>query len=474
MAERFVPMLGDLSSVVQNQKENKSKFHHFIDESLENRQFDLRLLIVGSLVFLDVCSIQALDELERLIPSVIDRDEMKGLPLGNLIGGSVAGTRSDEKWVRRRKEMAKLIGLGCCSRHVPMMIETMDKYFEEVPLNQEIDITKLFTRITFEIITKIFFGKDITENMDKMEYTCPYTGKQSMLKFQEYYPKCVHDQFATFMSPKSRIWSFLAFYNLIEPFKSNAKNLKTFHASLISYLTSSKDQDSVYHELYKSGNFTRNDCVLDACQMLFAGFDTSSRALSGIVCLLKRNPDKLVKLYQEINDHDLANVTDLPQDQFKSVYNECDYLNFVIKEGLRMDAPAIESITYHAVEDCELTGVKICKGDRLEINNQYPHYNPEQWHRPEEFLPERFDPSNELFYKPGTKESRHPKSYIPFTFGTRNCLGQTLAKLELKVLLCRFLTKFDFEIKDEIMQNDKCRFHILDGSHLYGRITNKK
>lgn len=103
----------------------------------------------------------------------------------------------------------------------------------------------------------------------------------------------------------------------------------------------------------------------------------------------------------------------------------------------------------------------------------FPHYNLEQWHRPEEFLPERFDPNNsELFFKPGTTELRHPKSFIPFTFGPRNCLGQTLARLELKVLLSRFLTRVDYKIKDDQMENDY-RYSIMEARHLYGEIIRR-
>ena len=213
---------------------------------------------------------------------------------------------------------------------------------------------------------------------------------------------------------------------------------------------------------------------MDTLSMLFAGFDTSSHLLASAVILLKRNPDKLQKLFDEIEACKISNITDLPKELYKTIYDESDYLNYVIKESQRIDNPVIASIIYQAVEDCEITGVKITKGDRLKMNMLYPHYNPEQWHRPEEFLPERFDPQNELFFKPGTKEARHPKSYFPFGFGPRICLGQILAKIELKVVLSRFLTKVDFEVRQEHMENDKWRYYIHEGRHLYGKITNKK
>ena len=233
-----------------------------------------------------------MDEFEKLVPSKIDRDEMKDLPIGNLSGGSIAGIKSDEKWTQRCKEMTKLTGINFCSRHIPTMIETFDKHIGACPINQEIDLTKVFTKVAFKIITKIFFGKDITENMEKMEYTCPFTGQKSMLKFQDFYPKCVRDQLATFVNPLGKIFSFLASYNLIEPYKSNAKNLSTCHRSLVNYLDTCKDQESIYYQLYKSGNLTQYDFVMDACQMLFAGFDTSSRSLSASELAFTKKPPK--------------------------------------------------------------------------------------------------------------------------------------------------------------------------------------
>ena len=126
--------------------------------------------------------------------------------------------------------MSRLIGINSSSRNIPLMIEIMDKHIQAAPLNQEISFTELFSQASFEIILKIFFGQDISELMEEMEYICPNTGKKSMLNFQKFYQKSAADQFATLTSPKSRIFSFLARYNLIEPFKSNAKNSSTYKA----------------------------------------------------------------------------------------------------------------------------------------------------------------------------------------------------------------------------------------------------
>ena len=253
-----------------------------------------------------------------------------------------------------------------------MMIKTIDKYIETSPLNEEINLTSLLTNITFDIITKIFFDQDITEKMDKIEYQDPFTGEKSMLKFQEFYPKVATDNFEGFFHPLGKIFPFLATYDLADPYKTNAKNAKANYNALMKYLDESMDQDSVYYALYSSGKFTKQECVMDTLAMLFAGFDTSSRGLSGMIRMLKKAPEKLDKLKKELGKYEITKITSLPQDQYKLKYEECDYLNYVTKEGLRFDPPAIYSIPYVTVQNCEISGVKIPKGHKIDANILYP------------------------------------------------------------------------------------------------------
>ena len=54
MSEKFVPLLGDLSIVIQNEKDGKSKFHHNIEDSLQNKGYDIQLSIMSSFVLFDL------------------------------------------------------------------------------------------------------------------------------------------------------------------------------------------------------------------------------------------------------------------------------------------------------------------------------------------------------------------------------------------------------------------------------------
>ena len=103
------------------------------------------------------------------------------------------------------------------------------------------------------------------------------------------------------------------------------------------------------------------------------------------------------------------------------------------------------------------------------------HYNPYEWHNPTEFIPERFDPESEYFFKPNLNknEPRSPNSYIPFSLGSRNWMGQTLAKLELKVVLSRIITTLELEIDENQLKNDYAKFNIFSQMHLNGMVKNQ-
>ena len=109
------------------------------------------------------------------------------------------------------------------------------------------------------------------------------------------------------------------------------------------------------------------------------------------------------------------------------------------------------------------------------INLIIPHHNPNEWHNPTEFIPERFDPESEYFLRPNSdkKEARSPNSYIPFSFGIRNCAGQTLAKLEFKVVLSRMISTLNIEIDPDQLKNDYAKFNIASQMHLKGKVTAK-
>lgn len=103
------------------------------------------------------------------------------------------------------------------------------------------------------------------------------------------------------------------------------------------------------------------------------------------------------------------------------------------------------------------------------LTNQY---NTEQYPDPYKFIPERFDPKSE-YYKSANGENRHPMSYVPFSFGNRKCLGMVFAIMEMKTILAYFVTKLEYEIPEELLNNPEVRYGIFTNFKLPLKIVKK-
>ncbi|MFD0311015.1 cytochrome P450 [Streptomyces sp. NPDC127119] len=131
-----------------------------------------------------------------------------------------------------------------------------------------------------------------------------------------------------------------------------------------------------------------------------AGHDTTSSTMAGTVEQLALHPDQLAK------------VQDNPE-----------LIPGLVNEGLRWASP-VKQFTRRATRDCTLRGRNISKGDRFMLLYQSANRDTDVFGEPEVFRPER-----------------RPNKHIAFGYGPHMCIGQHLAKLELRVMLEELLPR---------------------------------
>src|SRR4051812_11938495 len=91
------------------------------------------------------------------------------------------------------------------------------------------------------------------------------------------------------------------------------------------------------------------------------------------------------------------------------------------------------------------------------------HRNPESFHAPDSFHPERWLPEATTNPKsPFYNDKRH--AWQPFTLGPHVCIGQTLAWVEMRLVMAKLLWSFDIEApqdKSKLVIWEKLRTFLL-------------
>ena len=274
------------------------------------------------------------------------------------------------------------------------------------------------------------------------------------------------------MHPSTILLPFLNHYDLINPFIRNKKNKKVFLDCMEEIVSASTDEASLLYQISHLDQFDHETVMHDLIGLFLASAETSSHTITSALYYLKKNPDVLKKLNAEIGSH----FEEFPEDAdaySKDNIMKLDYLSKVIKETLRIDPPVTESLRYSTSEGISICGVDIPKGCKLVVDICGSHNNTEEWIQPFSFIPERFDPSSEYFLKPDSDKIRNPYSYAPFSHGLRSCPGQTMAMLEMKVILVALLRKIDYSIDQEMLDRDDIGFGMLTNTPLYFTVTAK-
>nr|XP_012613811.1 phylloquinone omega-hydroxylase CYP4F2-like isoform X2 [Microcebus murinus]XP_012613812.1 phylloquinone omega-hydroxylase CYP4F2-like isoform X2 [Microcebus murinus] len=200
--------------------------------------------------------------------------------------------------------------------------------------------------------------------------------------------------------------------------KAKAKTL-----DFIDVLLLSKDEDGK--------QLSDEDIRAEADTFMFAGHDSTASGLSWVLYNLARHPEHQERCRQEVRE--LLRGRDPAEIEWDDLA-QLPFLTMCIKESLRLHPPA-PMISRRCTQDIVLPdGRVIPKGVICLINILGTHHNPAVWPDPEVYDPSRFDPEN--------AKERSPLAFVPFSAGPRNCIGQTFAMTEMKVVLALTLLRF--------------------------------
>uniref|UniRef100_A0A182PTM1 Uncharacterized protein n=1 Tax=Anopheles epiroticus TaxID=199890 RepID=A0A182PTM1_9DIPT len=345
-----------------------------------------------------------------------------------------------EKWFQRRKMITP-------SFHFKILDQFMDVFNKEADTlvaklerhvdQREFDIYDYITLYALDSICATSMGVHINAQEDpNNEYA------QGVKKVSEYV-------FRRIFSILSQVPALFVLYPYA---RDQARVIKRLHDFTNSVIETRRKQLELENKPEKHDDFSKHrDTFLDQLlkvkidgkplstadireevdTFMFEGHDTTTSGISFTILQLAKRQDIQQKLYEEIDT--VLGESAKTMLLTNSVLQELKYLDLVIKESLRL-VPPVPFIGRKLVEDMEMNGILIPAGTAISLNIFCLHRNPAVFPDPENFIPERFSDENEI--------KRGPYDYIPFSAGSRNCIGQKYALLEMKVTIVKLLVSY--------------------------------
>jgi cytochrome P450 len=342
--------------------------------------------------------------------------------MGHFLGKGLLTTHG-EAWRNQRR----LIQKGFDRKQLEALSSIMQdslaeslKGFEREVQTGAVDIYPHLMKMTFSMVARSLFGAKLKEeDIDLVSHT--------ICTVQEF---IVRQTLQPYLNPWFAVSGDLRKH---EEMRVRADSI------LMAYIKQRRNQEPGHDLLqtlmdarYSDGHGMSDELVLsESMQLLVAGHETSSNALSWMFYLLSTRPDDLEKVRQEfdaiLGDAPLSYI-DVPRFEFTTQ---------VIQEALRL-YPPFWMIDRMAIADDVAGGVEIPRGSTVIVFVYGAHHAPKYWPNPEHFDTDRFTKENEKLQSAFT--------YLPFGAGPRGCIGGNYAMLQILMILSVLLRKYDFQL----------------------------
>ena len=192
------------------------------------------------------------------------------------------------------------------------------------------------------------------------------------------------------------------------------------------------------------------DLLIDeSFTFLVAGHETTSSTISIIGYFLCSYPEIQEKLREEIMKDLKDKTTSISFEDIQKM----KYLKQVVNECSRM-MPAAPEVDKETNQEMFIDDFFIPKGTMIAINIYGLHHNPNVWENPEEFNPDRWNEEN-LKRIPNLRYN-----FIPFSVGSRDCVGKIFAENEVCLIVALLLKSFKLEFDGMKKEEVKFQFNV--------------
>ncbi|XP_061718282.1 cytochrome P450 6B5-like [Cydia pomonella] len=349
-------------------------------------------------------------------------------------------------WRILRTKFTPLFTSGKLKNMLYLMNQSSDKIMkhveELVQMQPEQEVYELMHNFTMGSIAACAFGLDLdpTEKGATMEALYKINKLLGMMTYAYeidlLYPGIFVKLGASFFSDE--IVNF--FKGLVAQVTAARNGLPTNRKDFMDLLLEMKQanivQGSKRLEDEDADTLEITEDLMAAQALVFysGGLETSAITMTYMLYHLALNPEIQERVATEIEEVLERHSGEITYDAL----NNLVYLDRVFHETLRLH-PVAESIVRVAAANYKVPGTDVTleRGYTAVVSTLSLQNDKKYWPDPLKFDPDRFSPEKVA--------NRHPGVYLPFGIGPRNCIAIRFAKMQVRGVMAKLLSKFRVE-----------------------------
>lgn len=334
-------------------------------------------------------------------------------------------------------------------KYADMLMTAMNEESRKGPIN----LKDYYNWVTFDVLGELAFSESFGSVKNRKTASWVAT-ILNQVKFLAY------DGAIYRVSPV--LWKWMPYFIPADITKAGVDHVNNSKAKILHRMEKGdlarRDFSSYLFE--KKDELKLNDWNLAAYAqvLIVAGSETSATTLSAMTYYLCRNPAAYQKLKDEVRGA-FRTVSDI-----SSVKATLPYVNAVINESLRIFPPVPVGLSRITPKGgARVAGFFVPGGTTVAVHPWSVTHDPRNFKDPYAFAPERWlDPVTDNL-----------NASQPFLLGTRNCIGQNMAWMELRILVAKMVFLFDFELIDGNLDwvKDGSVYRLWEKPDLWTKVT---
>jgi cytochrome P450 len=358
-----------------------------------------------------------------------------GLERAKLLLGEGLLTSEGESHLRQRRLMQPAFHRERIAGYAETMSCYAERHVATWRSGETIDASEEMAALTLAIAGKTLFDADVQDDTRTIHDAVQQSIRafaMVLLPFGEQLARLPIPPARAFRQARERMDAII--YRLIRERRAELAAGGSDRGDLLTMLVEARDEEA------GGARMTDVEVRDEALTLLLAGHETTANALSWIWYFLSEHPDVERTLHAEV-DALLTTERGAPRAATVADLARLPYARMVVSESMRLRPPAYvlgrRAIAPYAVPG---TPYVIPAGTTVFISQHLLHRDPRFWPDAQRFDPERWR-ANPLLERPKF-------AYFPFGAGTRVCIGEQFAWMELTLVLATIARRWALRLVD--------------------------